>query len=117
MKYVLFALLIISPSLYSAVQRPQCKAGDPVVWLNTKSNVVHLQGDKYYGHTTHGRFLCKSAAPKGSHVAKMETLKPAKSWFAKTRPATATPTQTKQQAAATTQQPAKPGWFRSMLGM
>jgi hypothetical protein len=115
MKYVLFALLIISPSLYSAVQRPHCKAGDPVVWLNTKSNVVHLQGDKYYGHTKHGRLLCKSTVPKGARIAKMETLKAARTKFAKTGPAT--PAQRTQQAATTTtQQPTQRGWFSRLLG-
>jgi len=115
MKYVFFALLTLTPILYSAVQRPHCKAGDPVVWLNTKSNVIHLQGDKYYGHTKQGRFVCKSAAPKGAHVAKMEILKPAKAPFAKTKPATPTPSQKPSTTAQ--QQPAKHGWFRSMLGM
>lgn len=47
---------------------PTCAAGDPVVWLNTKSNVYHLSGDKYYGKTKIGKFICASAAKAaGAH--------------------------------------------------
>jgi hypothetical protein len=50
---------------------PACSAGDPVVWENTKKKVYHLQGDKYYGTTKHGKYACKSAADSaGFHLAK-----------------------------------------------
>jgi hypothetical protein len=44
---------------------------DSVVWANTSSKVLHASGDKYYGHTTHGAYVCQSAAQKaGYHAAK-----------------------------------------------
>jgi hypothetical protein len=44
---------------------------DPIVWANTSSKVLHASGDKYYGHTKHGAYVCQSAAQKaGYHAAK-----------------------------------------------
>ena len=44
---------------------------DPIVWANTSSKVLHASGDKYYGHTMHGAYVCQSAAQKaGYHAAK-----------------------------------------------
>ena len=44
---------------------------DPIVWANTSSKVLHASGDKYYGHTTHGAYVCQSAAQNaGYHAAK-----------------------------------------------
>src|SRR5271165_4930046 len=56
---------------------PVCAAGDPVVWLNTSSNVYHMQGTKYYGNTKQGKYLCKSQADAaGAHQAKMGAAQP-----------------------------------------
>jgi len=50
---------------------PTCPATDPVVWLNTNSKVFHAQGDKYFGHTKSGKFLCQSqAVAAGGRAAK-----------------------------------------------
>jgi hypothetical protein len=44
---------------------------DPIVWANTSSKILHASGDKYYGHTKHGAFVCQSAAQKaGYHATK-----------------------------------------------
>ena len=44
---------------------------DPIVWANTSSKILHANGDKYYGHTKHGAYVCQSAAQKaGYHIAK-----------------------------------------------
>jgi hypothetical protein len=44
---------------------------DPIVWANTSSKALHANGDKYYGHTKHGAYVCQSAAQKaGYHTAK-----------------------------------------------
>ena len=44
---------------------------DPIVWANTSSKILHANGDKYYGHTKHGAYVCQSAAQKaGYHAAK-----------------------------------------------
>jgi len=50
---------------------PSCAAGDPVVWVNTKTKVYHMEGDSYYGNTKSGKYACKSAADSsGAHAAK-----------------------------------------------
>lgn len=50
---------------------PACSASDPVVWVNTKSNVYHLRGDKYFGNTKAGKYACQSqAAAMGAHAGK-----------------------------------------------
>ena len=33
-----------------------------VVWANRNTKVYHLSGDKYFGHTKRGSFMCQSAA-------------------------------------------------------
>jgi hypothetical protein len=49
---------------------PTCSAADPVVWVNTKSKVYHMQGDSYYGKTKSGMYACKSKADAmGAHAS------------------------------------------------
>ncbi len=49
----------------------QACAGDTVVWANTSSKVLHPSGDKYYGHTKRGAYVCQMAAQNvGYHLAK-----------------------------------------------
>jgi len=49
---------------------PSCAAGDPVVWVNSSTHVIHEPGDSYYGKTRHGAYACKSAAlAVHNHVA------------------------------------------------
>ena len=44
--------------------------GDAVVWVNLGgSKAYHLSGDKYYGKTKHGAFMCqKEADQSGFHA-------------------------------------------------
>ncbi len=45
--------------------------GDAVVWVNLRSKGYHTQGDKFFGHTKRGKFLCKKAADAaGDHEIK-----------------------------------------------
>lgn len=46
----------------AAVATPTCAADDPVVWVNKRSKKYHLPGDKVYGKTKRGRYMCKSSA-------------------------------------------------------
>lgn len=35
---------------------------DVVVWLNLPSGIYHLKGERWYGRTKHGAFVCKREA-------------------------------------------------------
>ena len=49
---------------------PTCKSGDPVVWVNTKTKVMHVKGDAHYGATKAGMYACESdAMAKGAHMS------------------------------------------------
>lgn len=38
--------------------------GDKIVWVNTRSHVYHFQGERYFGSTKQGKFMCEQAADK-----------------------------------------------------
>lgn len=43
---------------------------DTVVWGNSGSKALHMSGDRYYGKTKHGAFMCeRQAMQAGYHVA------------------------------------------------
>ncbi len=43
--------------------------GDKLVWVNTRSGVYHYQGERYFGSTKEGKFLCeKDALREGDRV-------------------------------------------------
>ena len=72
--YAFAALVCTSPPAVAGTggQLPTCSPGDPVVWANANSKIFHLQGDKYYGNTKHGQYLCESkATAAGYRAAKM----------------------------------------------
>jgi hypothetical protein len=35
---------------------------DTVVWLNTNSGIYHLKGERWYGRTKYGSYVCKKEA-------------------------------------------------------
>ncbi len=44
--------------------------GQPVVWANTSSHVLHAAGSKYFGKTKRGAYVCENAAEQaGYHMA------------------------------------------------
>jgi hypothetical protein len=55
-------------TLYSTEQEAtkDC-ARDTVVWLNTPTGIYHMRGDRWYGGTKHGAFVCKSAADRAGY--------------------------------------------------
>jgi hypothetical protein len=38
--------------------------GDKIVWVNTRSHIYHFQGERYFGSTAQGKFMCERAADK-----------------------------------------------------
>ena len=68
---VLSGLLVIASLLWSPAyaQTPvhtppsglSCP-GDVTVWVNTRSGVYHFQGERYFGSTKQGKFMCEKAA-------------------------------------------------------
>ena len=38
--------------------------GDKVVWVNTRSGIYHFQGERWFGSTREGRFLCEHDADR-----------------------------------------------------
>jgi len=35
---------------------------DTVVWLNTRTGIYHLKGERWYGNTKQGAYVCKGEA-------------------------------------------------------
>ena len=59
-----------SPSAPASTPTISCP-GDTAVWVNTRSKAYHVEGDKLFGHTKHGKFECRKAADgEGNHLAK-----------------------------------------------
>jgi hypothetical protein len=42
---------------------------DEVVWLNTATGIYHFQGERWYGRTKHGAYVCKNQANKAGDRA------------------------------------------------
>ena len=38
--------------------------GDKLVWVNTRSGIYHFQGERYFGSTKQGKFMCERDADK-----------------------------------------------------
>lgn len=38
--------------------------GDKIVWVNTRSHVYHFQGERYFGSTRQGKFICEHDADR-----------------------------------------------------
>jgi hypothetical protein len=42
---------------------------DTVVWLNTPSGIYHFKGERWYGRTKHGAYVCERAANRAGDRA------------------------------------------------
>ena len=38
--------------------------GDKIVWVNTRSHVYHFKGERYFGSTKYGKFICEHDADR-----------------------------------------------------
>lgn len=55
-----------APDEYPTEQAARSRCGnDPVVWANLDSKIYHVPGDKFYGTTKQGAFMCRTIA--GQH--------------------------------------------------
>jgi hypothetical protein len=39
-------------------------AGDKLLWVNTRSHINHFQGERYFGSTQEGKFICEHDADR-----------------------------------------------------
>jgi hypothetical protein len=37
---------------------------DKLVWVNTRSHIYHFQGERYFGSTKEGKFMCEHDADR-----------------------------------------------------
>ena len=64
------APLLVAPALpalafhkqYAPVTANISCPGDRKVWVNTRTSVYHLEGERWYGRTKQGQFECEKAA-------------------------------------------------------
>jgi hypothetical protein len=64
---VLLSCLLVFPAaaqtLYTSPVAAQAHcASDTVVWLNTRTDVYHYQGERWYGNTKEGAYVCERQA-------------------------------------------------------
>ena len=58
----------------SSTAEPATPPQPGMVWVNTSTKVFHREGDRYYGHTKHGKWMTEADALKaGYHEAKVAT--------------------------------------------
>jgi hypothetical protein len=52
-----------APELFSAEQAAQQHCpNDNIVWLNLPTGIYHLKGERWYGRTKQGAYVCKKEA-------------------------------------------------------
>ena len=71
-RLLIISFLFISPLLAVAADAPrlfyteqtaqQHCPDDVVVWLNLPTGIYHLQGERWYGRTKRGAYVCKAEA-------------------------------------------------------
>jgi len=67
---LLFALFAVpasaltgGPALFNSEQKAQAHCpNDVVVWLNIPTGVLHSKGQRWYGRTKNGAFVCQGEA-------------------------------------------------------
>lgn len=60
MRHVIFVIALIG-IMSTAHAAPFCPR-DTVVWINQNTGVYHLPGDRWYGQTKHGAYVCEKQA-------------------------------------------------------
>jgi len=65
----LFGLLVLMLASIATAQTPyhpppvglKCP-GDHLVWVNTRTGVYHFRGERYFGSTKEGEYMCQHQA-------------------------------------------------------
>jgi len=60
--YPAYAYSAPAPHFQSEQQAKQHCPNDIVVWVNTKTGVYHLKGERWYGATRDGAYVCQKEA-------------------------------------------------------
>jgi hypothetical protein len=57
--------LAVDPTTFTNEQQAQqhCPA-DTVVWLNLPTGIYHLKGERWYGRTRNGAYVCEAQADR-----------------------------------------------------
>ncbi len=61
--FVVSAAAIAQPTIHEPPAGLKC-SGDKMVWVNTRSHIYHFQGERYFGATKYGKFMCEHDADK-----------------------------------------------------
>ena len=51
-----------APHFHSEQEAKQHCPNDTIVWVNTKTAVYHLRGERWYGATKDGAYVCRKEA-------------------------------------------------------
>lgn len=57
------------PTFRSEQQAQRHCPGDTVVWLNLPSGIYHFKGERWYGNTKSGSYVCRREADKAGDRA------------------------------------------------
>jgi hypothetical protein len=56
-------LPVVAQTFYATSDAAQVRCpNDTVVWLNTRSGVYHYHGERWYGRTEEGAYVCEKEA-------------------------------------------------------
>lgn len=64
---VLLLLPVAGGAAQTSCQQPPSNMscpGDKMVWVNTRSHIYHFQGERYFGCTKQGKFMCEKEADR-----------------------------------------------------
>jgi len=70
--FVLLTHLAAAQVMYQSQASAQAHCpSDTVVWLNTRTDIYHFQGERWYGNTEEGAYVCeKDADANGDRATK-----------------------------------------------
>jgi hypothetical protein len=53
----------VGQTFYQSAEAAQMRCpSDTIVWLNTRTDVYHFEGERWYGNTKDGAYVCKKQA-------------------------------------------------------